>query len=68
MGMAKTCKRENRNQRKFEGSETKHFIRSHDKNAENSIVWTHYKDTSILGGRYNARIIAGARKKGSPYA
>ena len=33
---------------------TENFVRSHDKNAENSIFCTHDESTSILGVRYNA--------------
>ena len=33
----------------FAESETKHFVRCPDKNAENTIFWTRNEDTSILG-------------------
>ena len=50
-------------------SESKHFVRSHDKNVENAIFRTRDEGTSILGGRYNAgnSLTAGARKEGSFY-
>ena len=47
-------------QRNLAKSETKHFVRSHEKKAENAIFWTRDEETSILGDRYNAR------KKRSP--
>ena len=50
-------------QRNFAESDTKHFVRSLDKNAENSIFGTHYEKDIMLG------IAAGARKKREvPYA
>ena len=42
------------NKRNFAESETKHLVRSHNKNAENTIFWTRDEGTSILGERYNA--------------
>ena len=41
-------------QRNFAESETKQFVGSHDKNAENAIFRTRGEGTSILGERYNA--------------
>ena len=46
--------RKENKQRNFAESETKHLVRSHNKNAENAIFRTHDEDTSILGERYNA--------------
>ena len=44
-------KKENK-QSNFAESETKHFVRSHDKNVENVIFWMRDEGTSILGHRY----------------
>ena len=58
MGMVKISRsvvdRKENKQRNFAESETKHFVRSHNKNAENAIFRTHNEGTSILGERYNA--------------
>ena len=58
MGMAEISKsfvdRKENKQRHFAESETKHFVRSHNINAENAIFRTRDEDTSILGERYNA--------------
>ena len=58
MGMAENSKnvvdRKKNKQRNFAESETKHFVRIHDKNAENAIFRTGDEGTSILGERCNA--------------
>ena len=46
-------KKENK-QSNFAESETKHFVRSHNKNAKNAIFCAHDEDTSILGEIYYA--------------
>ena len=59
MGMAENSKnvadRKEIKQRNVAESETKHFVRSPDKNAENSIFGTRYEKDIMLG------IIAGVR-------
>ena len=40
--------------KKYAETEIKHFIRSHNKNAENGIFWTLDEGTSIVGEGYNA--------------
>ena len=66
MGMAENSKslvdRKENKVRNFAKSETKHLVRSHNKNAENAIFRTHQsleKDRIL-------EITAGARKKGKP--
>ena len=56
------------NQRNFAESEIKHFIRSHDKNAENAIFRTRDEGTSILGEIYNAGNNCRSKEKGKTYA
>ena len=46
--------RKKNKQRNFTESETKHLVRSHNKNAVNAIFRTLDAGTSILGERYNA--------------
>ena len=46
--------RKENKQRSFAESETKHLVRSHNKNAENTTFRTRDENTSILGERYNA--------------
>ena len=52
MGMVENSKsvmdRKENKQRNFAESETKHLIRSHNKNAENAIFWTRDESKSIL--------------------
>ena len=50
-------------QRNFAEMETKHYIRSYDKNAENGIFRTRDEDTSILGERYSAGNNCRSREK-----
>jgi hypothetical protein len=52
-------------QRHFEESVTKHFVRSHDKNAENAIFRTRDESTSILGEINNCW---SKGKREAPYA
>ena len=49
-------------------SETRHFVRSHNKYAENAIFRKRDENTSILGERHTVilGITAGARKKRKP--
>ena len=59
-------RRENK-QRNFAESETRHFVRSHDKNAENVIFRICDEGISILGERYNAgNNYRSKEKKGRP--
>ena len=46
--------RKENKQRNFAESETKHIVRSHNKNAENAIFRTRDEGTSILEEIYNA--------------
>ena len=50
----------------FAESETKHFVRSHDKNAENRIFHTLEESTSIIGKIYNH--CRSKEKRKAPYA
>ena len=61
--------RKENKQRKFAESETKHLVRSHNKNAENAIFWTRDEGTSILGERYNAANNSRSKEeREAPYA
>ena len=55
-------------QRNFTESETKHFVRNHNKNSENAIFWTRDGDTPILGEIYIMLVVTrkAREKKGSP--
>ena len=46
--------RKKNKQRNFAESETKHLVRSHNKNSENVVFRTRDESTSILGEGYNA--------------
>ena len=46
--------RKENKQRNFAQSETKHLVRSHNKNSKHPIFRTRDENTSILGERYNA--------------
>ena len=60
--------RKENTQRDFAKSETKHLVRSHNKNAENAMFRTRDAGTSILGERYNAGNNCRSKKiKGSPF-
>ena len=57
----------NEMKKKFADSETKHFVRIPDKNAENTIFWTNDKDAPIAGEGYNAGSHCWSKeRKGSP--
>ena len=68
MGMAENSKtvvdRKENKQRNFAESETKHLVRSHNKNAENVMMRAH----ESLEKDIMLRITAGLRKKGKWYA
>ena len=55
--------RKNIKQRNLSESETKYFVRNHDKNAGISIFRARDEGTSVLGEIYNARTTAGAKEK-----
>ena len=50
-------------QRNFAESETKHFVKNHEKAAESVIFCIHDEDTSVLGERYNAGNNCRSQKK-----
>ena len=55
--------------KKIAENETKHLVRSYDKNVENSMFRTRDEGTSILGERYNAgNNCRSKEKREAPYA